>query len=101
MTPIDRAAEVITRTMFGLITPSMSRNIADDLHAAGLLATPAHDAAVAAKALREAADDAHHIDPEWESALWIAHHRKERGGVYVPVPDWLRERADRIEASHE
>ena len=78
MTPIDRAAEVITRTMFGLITPSMSRNIADDLHAAGLLATPAHDAAVAAKALREAADGfsdpddpCHHSEPLNEVADWL------------------------------
>lgn len=54
--PIDRAAEVITRAQFGLTTPMMSRNIADDLHAAGLLVTPAHDAAVGAKALSACQD---------------------------------------------
>lgn len=51
--PIDDAVEVITRAMFGLTTPSMSREIAYHLHAAGLLVTPAHDAAVAAKAWAE------------------------------------------------
>ena len=77
---IDRAAEIIYVEVFGLpdYSPDAvddhnrhsyrgdcecnasdradARHAAEELDAAGLLATPEHDAAVAAKALREAAD---------------------------------------------
>ncbi|MFC9934599.1 hypothetical protein [Glutamicibacter sp. NPDC127525] len=42
-----------------------------------------------AEALREAADEINQIDPSWNSALWI-----EPPGHYVPLPEWLRERAN-------
>lgn len=77
---IDRAAEIIYVEVFGLpdYSPDAvddhnrhsyrgdcecnasdradARHAAEELDAAGLLVTPEHDAAVAAKALREAAD---------------------------------------------
>lgn len=49
-------------------------------------------------ALREAATEVEQIDPEWDSALWVRGAASPRGGAYVPVPDWLQERAARIEA---
>ncbi|MFC8732162.1 hypothetical protein ACFT5B_06870 [Luteimicrobium sp. NPDC057192] len=58
----------------------------------------------AVEALREAADETLRIDPHWDSALWLADKVWTDGvgdlrtGQYVPVPDWLRDRADRIEA---
>lgn len=59
----------------------------DALAAAGLLATPERLAQERARALGEAAGVVESIDPEWDSALYV-------GGVYVPVPDWLRARAE-------
>ena len=56
------------------------------------------EAEVKAEALREAADEVERIDPEWDSALWIADPTSERGGAYHPVETWLRERADRLAA---
>lgn len=54
------------------------------LDAAGLLASPEHDAEVAAKALRDAADP-------WQDTLGDT-------PLFAPgVADWLHERADRIE----
>lgn len=45
-----------------------------------------------AEALREAADEVERIDPAWDSALFV-------DGSYHPLPDWLRTRADNLEAS--
>lgn len=56
------------------------------------------EAEAKAEALREAADEVERIDPEWDSALWIADPTSERGGAYHPVETWLRERADRLAA---
>ena len=50
---INRAAQIISGAMFGLTTESMVLAIARDLDAAGLLTSPEHDAAVAAKAWDE------------------------------------------------
>ena len=95
--PIDRAAEVMqdawkergkdrlmdsTQTMIDVLTRA--------LDAAGLLVTPAHDAAVAAKALREAAD-----------RLPAFHDRDVPEWAITSAFKWLRERADQTEASHE
>lgn len=97
---IDRAAEIIYVEVLGL--PDYSPDAVDDhnrhsyrgdcdcnhndrraarmtaqaLHAAGLLASPAHDAAVAARALREAAT----LD------------------FTVAAQRWLHDRADRLES---
>lgn len=49
--PIDRAAEVIHAKRQGCYSHEIARALDD----AGLLVTPAHDAAVTAQALREAA----------------------------------------------
>ena len=60
--------------------------MAQALDAAGLLVTPEHDAAVAAKALREAAEEVYGDD--------------RAAGPYshpLSAASWLRERADRIE----
>ena len=57
------------------------------LDAAGLLASPEHDAEVAAKALRDAADDMGDTDDP--DAIYV-----DNGDADV----WLRARADRIEA---
>ena len=102
---IDRAAEVIYVEVFGLpdYSPDAvddhnrhsyrgdcecnasdradARHAAEKLDAAGLLATPKHDAAVAAKALREAAD-------EWH---------EEMAGTAPRPYRWLYDRADQIE----
>lgn len=56
------------------------------LHAAGLLVTPAHDAAVAARALREAADALDELQTPANE------HPAQRDPAL-----WLHERADRIE----
>lgn len=48
------------------------------------------EAEVKAEALREAAEEVHRIDPHWDSALCI-------DGIYHPIPDWLRARADEVE----
>lgn len=52
----ERARRIVSGAMFGLTTPMMVDAIVTDLDAAGLLVTPERDAAVAARALREAAD---------------------------------------------
>ena len=131
---ITRAASMIERAQYGITTPMMSRNIADDLDAAGLLAkyprlevegewlievvdyhtcgagpgsgaghepgcgtipvgrlaTPAHDAAVAAKALREAADEVYG-DARFAGQYWHT----------LSAASWLRERAGHIEREGE
>lgn len=83
---IDRASEVVAGAMFGLTTPSMLLAVVTDLYAEDLLVTPEHDAAVAAKALRDAAEYDHE-DHATEIAL---------GGIDY-VRGWLAARADRIE----
>jgi len=50
-----------------------------------------HMAEQEATALEEAADEIDRIDPAWDSALWI-----EPQSHYVPLPEWLRERANQI-----
>ena len=73
---LDRAAEVL-----GGLDERLAL-----LDEAGLLASPEHDAAVAAKALREAADDMDDTD--------------DPDAIYVyngDIDKWLRARADRIE----
>ena len=108
---IDRAAEIIYVEVLGLpdYSPDAvddhnrhsyrgdcecnasdrvdARHAAEELDAAGLLASPEHDAAVAAKALREAADDMGDTDDP--DAIYV-----DNGDADV----WLRARADRIEA---
>lgn len=81
----ERARQIVSGAMFGLTTPMMVDAIVSDLDAAGLLATPEHDAAVAAKALREAADEMRHI---------FLHKGTTLG---MPADDWLLDRADSIE----
>lgn len=105
---IDRAAEIIYVEVLGLpdYSPDAvddhnrhsyrgdcecnasdrvdTRHAAEELDAAGLLASPEHDAEVAAKALRDAADP-------WQDTLGDT-------PLFAPgVADWLHERADRIE----
>lgn len=63
-----------------------------------LLADQPTDAEAGARALEQSADEVARIDQHWDSALWIADDRRPRGGQYVPVPDWLRERAARLRA---
>lgn len=53
----ERARQIVTGAMFGLTTPMMVDAIVSALADAGLLVSPGHDAAVAAKALREVADE--------------------------------------------
>lgn len=61
------------------------RHQAEALDAAGLLVTPERDRQVAAKALREAADEMRYI---------FLHKGTTLG---MPADDWLLDRADRIE----
>lgn len=86
----ERARRIVSGAMFGLTTPMMVDAIVSDLDAAGLLVTPEHDAAVAAKALREAADDVRatlNVDQSRPLTIEQAMHA---------VDFWLRGRADRI-----
>lgn len=48
------------------------------------------------EALREAADEINQIDPSWNSALWI-----EPSGHYVPMPEWLRDRANQYKEGEQ
>lgn len=88
---IDRAAQIISGAMFGLTTESMVLAVARDLDAAGLLASPEHDAAVAARVLRDAAD-ALEADAAGPGHGLGAHD----AGIFHAALR-LRERADRIE----
>lgn len=84
---IDRAAEVIYDELSGKYGDfNMPTGAAQALDAAGLLATPEHDAAVAARALRDAAAYEHE-DHATDIAL---------GGIDY-VRDYLTAQADRIE----
>ena len=68
-----------------------ARHAAEELDAAGLLASPERDAAVAAKALRDAADDVRatlNVDQSRPLTIEQAMHA---------VDFWLSHRADRIE----
>lgn len=74
---IDRAAEIIDAHIRGWPTtaPGLPEHIARALDAVGLLATPEHDAAVAAKALRDAAPSFRHDRPSasvWAEMLDLA-----------------------------
>lgn len=106
---IDRAAEIIYVEVFGLpdYSPDAvddhnrhsyrgdcecnasdrvdARHAAEELDAAGLLASPEHDAAVAAKVLREVADE-------------VYGDERATGQHWHPLSaaSWLRERADQI-----
>lgn len=78
---LDRAAKVIAAQMHGRRTPSMCLGIARALKDAA-----AHEAEVAAKALREAAEEVYGDD--------------RAAGPYshpLSAASWLRERADLIE----
>lgn len=44
---------------------------------------------VRAEALRELADEVERIDPAWDSALFV-------DGSYHPLPDWIRNLADKM-----
>lgn len=86
---IDRAEVLIHNTIFARgrenarTSPiAAARALAD----AGLLVTPAHDAAVAAKALREAADEVYG-DARFAGQYWHT----------LSAASWLRERAGHIE----
>lgn len=83
---INRARDIIERYLPAMPDQQaafVTRDAARALDAAGLLVSPEHDAAVAAKALREAAEAIADTDgTEWP---------------YGPVIDWLHDRADRIE----
>lgn len=111
---IDRAAEVIYVEVFGLpdYSPDAvddhnrhsyrgdcecnasdradARHAAEKLDAAGLLATPEHDAAVAAKALREMRD---------EMSRWEGWDTRDIGHAFLgeSVLDALADAANRIE----
>ena len=88
---ITRAAEVLHNAWIdrcGVTAPTRDHVhvFARALDAAGLLVTPERDAAVAAKALREAAEEVYGDD--------------RAAGPYshpLSAASWLRERADRIE----
>lgn len=82
---IDRAAEVLGDALGSSYSHAVCRLLVRRLDAAGLLASPKHDAAMAAKALREAAGelDDPAISPDVESA----------GDAAV----YLADAADRIE----
>ena len=96
---IDRAAEVLTQAWKDRVTQGISDEprghchaFADALADNGLLVTPEHDAAVAARALRALADE---TSERHASSLFT-------GGVDRPygwgeVSTLLREEADRIE----
>lgn len=74
---IARAVQVIEGHVS---TTLLATDIAQELDAAGLLAAPEHDAAVAARALREAANEVAYA-VEWDDAP-------------ESVESWLHERAD-------
>ena len=86
---IERASEIVSGAMFGLTTPSMVLAIVTDLYAHDLLASPEHDAAVAARALRQVADALDAEDSnEWANdADWEA----------VRIIGLIRDRADLYE----
>ncbi|MEN3123255.1 hypothetical protein [Janibacter sp. LM] len=90
-THIDRTADEISGIQVGTGYESVTigidaaREAARALDAAGLLASPSHDAAVAARALREAADEMRHI---------FLHKGTTLG---MPADDWLLDRADSID----
>jgi hypothetical protein len=86
---INRARDIIERYLPAMPDQQaafVTRDAARALDAAGLLVSPEHDAAVAAKALREAAEEVYGDD--------------RAAGPYshpLSAASWLRERADRIE----
>lgn len=95
--PLSRAAEVIEHVLSRHGEHGTYLDAARALDAAGLIASPAHDAAVAARALREAAESMwRHKDPG---------HWNLRGEVdpdLAASPDvWIEWRADRIERAEQ
>lgn len=92
---IERATEVLHKAWIercGVTAPTRDHVdvFARALDAAGLLATPAHGAAVAARALREAAEDAKATKVHAGGGNLVT-------DVRALTADALRARADRIE----
>ena len=82
---INRARDIIERYLPAMPDQQaafVTRDAARALDAAGLLVSPEHDAAVAAKALREAAEEVYGCSRRLPT---------------LSAASWLRERADRIE----
>lgn len=79
---IEHASEIVHGAMFGLTTPAMVRAIVSDLDSNGLLATPAHDAAVLREAMASMEDE--------DGREWPFNGLDE-------MLRWLGERADAIE----